>query len=53
MSENIWIISDTHFGHNNIINYCDRPFSNVKEMNEAIIDNWNSVVKQNDLVYHL
>lgn len=53
MSKNIWVISDTHFNHENIIKYCNRPFSNAKEMDEAIVDNWNSVVKQGDKVYHL
>lgn len=49
----IWVVSDTHFGHANILKYCDRPFASVAEMNEAMIDNWNSVVKDNDIVYHL
>jgi calcineurin-like phosphoesterase family protein len=52
MSE-IWVISDTHFGHQNIIDYCDRPFKTAYLMNEAIRDNWNSTVKPNDKVYHL
>ena len=50
---NIWITSDTHFGHENIIKYCDRPFSCAKEMDEKIRDNWNSIVKPQDKVYHL
>lgn len=52
MSE-IWVISDTHFGHQNIIDYCNRPFKTAWMMNEAIRDNWNSVVKPEDKVYHL
>lgn len=49
----IWFISDTHFGHENIIGHAQRPFDNIREMDEAIADNWTSCVKQSDLVYHL
>lgn len=49
----IYFIADTHFNHENIIKYCDRPFNNVKEMNEYIISKWNAIVKENDIVYHL
>ena len=50
---NRWIIADTHFGHKNVIQYCERPFSSVEEMNEELIKKWNSVVKPDDIVYHL
>jgi len=49
----IWVISDTHFNHSNIISFCGRPFANAEIMNECLVDNWNSVVKPGDKVYHL
>lgn len=50
---NIWLISDTHFNHSNIIKYCDRPYLNATEMDWDMVDRWNSVVRPNDHVYHL
>lgn len=52
-TRDIWFISDTHFGHGNIIGYCRPHFSSVEEMEATIIDNWNAAVKPQDLVYHL
>ena len=43
--------ADLHFGHNEIIKFCDRPFYDVSEMNSAIINNWNSKVSNDDHVY--
>jgi len=50
---NIYFTSDLHLGHKNIIQYCNRPFVSIDEMNKVLIDNWNSVVKSNDTVYQL
>ena len=43
--------SDLHFNHVAILNYCQRPFKDVADMNEALIHNWNSVVAPGDEVY--
>lgn len=45
--------ADTHFGHGKVINYCKRPFATADEMDEVLIDNWNMIVKPDDVVYHL
>lgn len=45
----VYLISDTHFNHDNIATYCDRP----KDFTERIIREWNGVVKHDDLVIHL
>ncbi len=47
---NTYVISDTHFNHENVIRYSNRPYTSVEEMNEALIANWNSVVKPEDVV---
>jgi calcineurin-like phosphoesterase family protein len=49
----IFLTSDTHFGHTNIIKYCNRPFKNAYLMDNALIENWNSAVGPEDIVYHL
>ena len=58
MSE-VFVISDTHFGHANILNFIHydgmnlRPFHSVDEMNYTMVERWNDVVRPQDKVYHL
>ena len=49
----IFYTADLHLGHENIISYCNRPFSSVGEMNETIVSYWNAVVRSEDEVYIL
>lgn len=49
----MFFTSDLHFWQRNILSYCDRPFDSVEEMNEGLIDNWNSIVGHDDVVYML
>jgi len=44
--------ADEHYGHTNIIKYCNRPFSDVKEMDNQIIERHNKVVGYEDIVIH-
>jgi len=57
---NLWFISDTHFSHENMLRFTNhdgertRPeFASVQEMDQAMIDRWNSVVQPGDKIYHL
>ena len=58
MSVRTFFTSDSHFGHNNIIRHCGRPcrehpFQDGAQMDRALMDAWNSVVRPGDVVYHL
>jgi len=48
----LFFTADEHYGHANIIKYCDRPYETVYEMNEDIVQRHNSVVSSNDNVIH-
>lgn len=49
----IWFTSDLHFGHENVIKYCDRPYHDADKMNLDIIMRWNKQVDEDDTVYVL
>jgi calcineurin-like phosphoesterase family protein len=46
-------ISDEHYGHRNIIDFCKRPFTDIYHMRETLIKNHNEVVKPEDAVIHI
>lgn len=48
--KDIYLISDTHFGHWFAVWFWNRPFKNIKEMNNALISNWNSRINEDDMV---
>lgn len=49
LNRNTWIISDTHFGHANIIKYCGRPYNH----NSIMLDHWRRMIKPTEYVLHL
>jgi len=51
--EDIWFVSDLHMFHTNIIKLCNRPFSDIDDMTKTLVDNWNRVVKEDDIVFNL
>lgn len=48
-----FMVSDTHWYHTNVIKYCNRPFADIDEMTEGLVQRWNAVVSPEDTVYHL
>jgi calcineurin-like phosphoesterase family protein len=48
-----YITADTHFGHDAIRRYCDRPFVTASEMDEEMVRRWNGVVGEEDTMIHL
>ena len=49
----VFFTSDTHFGHQNIIRFCNRPWATIQEHDQALIDNWNDTVPEDAVVFHL
>ena len=50
---NVFFTSDTHFHHENILKFCNRPFKDVDEMDKQLIENWNNKVGPHDWIFHL
>lgn len=50
--ENTFFTSDTHYFHENIINFCNRPFIDLNDMHYNLIKNWNDVVPKDGVVFH-
>lgn len=53
LSNKLWVASDTHFGHKNIIHYCNRPYATVRKMDEDMIERWNARVSPDEDVLFL
>lgn len=53
LENKIFVVSDNHFDHKNIIRLTGRPFNNINEMNQDMIDNWNSIVPKDGIVINL
>ena len=51
--QKLFFSSDPHYGHNNILRFCHRPFQDMKHMCESLINNWNSVVSNEDICFIL
>ena len=49
----IYLTACTHYGHANIIRHCNRPFANVADMNDALVEGINSTVGPKDELWHL
>lgn len=49
----VFFTSDTHFGHKNILRFCNRPWATIAEHDQALIDNWNDTVPEDAVVFHL
>ena len=53
LGQNLFFTSDLHFGHRNVLKFCNRPWEDEKQMAQGLINNWNSVVTDNDIVFVL
>jgi len=52
-AKSVYIWSDLHLGHDNVINYCNRPFKNSEEMDNLLLENWRNTVRKSDTIINL
>ena len=52
-NQKLFFTSDLHFGHRNVIGFCNRPYADEKEMGESLIKNWNDTVGEDDIIFVL
>lgn len=52
-NRSIFLFSDLHLDHENIIKYCGRPFADISDMNDVLVRNWNYTVREDDQIYFL
>lgn len=52
-AKDVWFTSDTHYGHNNILRYCDRPFETIDAHDEALLNNAWETVGEGGVLVHL
>lgn len=48
-----YYISDLHFLHKNCIQFDERPFSDIEEMQRVMVEKWNRKITNGDTVYIL
>lgn len=53
MKKKYFVIADPHFGHENVIRYCSRPYKDIEAMNKDLVKKWNEVVTNKDTVFVL
>ena len=51
--DKIFFTADTHWRHENIIKYCNRPFSSIEEHDKTLIERWNEIIPEDGIVFHL
>lgn len=49
----VFMTSDLHFGHKNILKHCNRPYDSVEDMDEGLVANWNNKVPKKDSIVYI